>query len=163
MEEWINIKDNNSYSISSLGRVRNNKTGRILKNINHYSGYQHVRLQKKYYSVHRLVATHFIPNPFTKEDVNHINELKDDNRVENLEWTTTKENVNHGTRTERQIKTMSKTIYAIDKYGNKYWYESTKTFAKEHGCFATNVTQALLTLTSKGNKKTIKGFTFEYA
>ena len=55
----------------------------------------------KQYSVHRIVAEAFIPNPNQREEVNHINEDKADNRACNLEWCTHKENSNHGTRGQR--------------------------------------------------------------
>ena len=55
----------------------------------------------KQYSVHRIVAEAFIPNPNGYAEVNHINEDKTDNRAYNLEWCTHKENSNHGTRGER--------------------------------------------------------------
>lgn len=163
MEEWRVIQASPRYLISSKGRVKNSKTGRILKHNVHYkSGYVYIKLLKKHYSIHRLVALAFINNPMNKEDVNHIDENKQNNNVENLEWTTTKENVNHGTRNERQSETLSIPIYAIDNEGTKTWYKSTKDFAEKHKCFSTNVTQALLTLTKKGNKKTVRGYTFEY-
>lgn len=60
-----------------------------------YFGYIIVRIKSVTYRVHRLVATTFIPNPENKPFINHKNGIKSDNRVENLEWCTAKENLKH--------------------------------------------------------------------
>lgn len=69
----------------------------------HHGGYPAVELskenKKKPYSVHRLLAIHFIPNPLNKPEVNHINGIKTDYRLENLEWCTRRENMHHADRT----------------------------------------------------------------
>lgn len=86
------------YSVSSLGNIKNNKTGAILKPF-YRNGYSRVQLcnngKKKNYSVHRLVAETFIGNYNAKPNVDHINTIKDDNRVINLRWATQKENMNN--------------------------------------------------------------------
>lgn len=98
------------YEVSNMGRVRNAKTGRIRKYIITTWGYTRVGLlsngtEKKIF-VHRLVAEAFVPNPDPehKTQVNHINEDKTDNRAENLNWMTPKENCNWGTHNERARK-----------------------------------------------------------
>ena len=100
MEEvWKEICPN--YFVSSLGNVESFKYGkrRRLKPWLDLRGYLKVRFyfdkKKKNFSVHRLVATAFIPNLENKPEVNHINGIKVDNRVENLEWATCLENVHH--------------------------------------------------------------------
>lgn len=110
MEEiWKYIPGfDNAYQVSNLGRVKSmnyNHTGKekLRKLDLKKTGYQQVELFKnrkpKVCLVHRLVAITFIPNPENKKEVNHINGIKDDNRVENLEWVTPSENVRHSYNT----------------------------------------------------------------
>ena len=108
MEEWKAIKGYEGlYEVSNLGRVKSisytNQYGTfdrvvILKGWI-CEGYPCVQLtrnnEKKTFKIHRLVAETFISNPDNLPEVDHINTIRDDNRVENLRWVTHKENMNN--------------------------------------------------------------------
>lgn len=87
------------YEVSNLGMVKNIKFNKILKPVTDSDGYYVVGLhghnKRSIKKIHRLVAIAFIPNLENKPQVNHINAIKNDNRIVNLEWATAKENVNH--------------------------------------------------------------------
>jgi hypothetical protein len=98
MEEiWKEIEGTDGkYHVSSHGRVKSyarQKEGKILKIRNNKNGYPYLVKLKL---IHRLVANAFIPNINKLRCVNHINGIKTDNRIENLEWVTHSENIIHG-------------------------------------------------------------------
>ena len=112
------------YMVSNWGRVKSIKFGkeRILKPVTNSSGYLLVGLYKnnieKKYSVHRLVAEAFIPNPYNLPQVNHKDENKQNNVVSNLEWCTHEYNNTYGTRIKRQKEKIKKPIIQCDIKGN---------------------------------------------
>ena len=88
------------YYINKLGEIFSKKRHKQRKlKLSNCNGYSivclHVNGKQKNEYVHRLVAKTYIPNPDNRKEVNHINGIKTDNRVENLEWCTAKENTNH--------------------------------------------------------------------
>lgn len=118
MEIWKETLVNPYYEVSNLGNVRSKdrpqknrwgtfiKKGQLLKP--YYTGkdrkYLKVDINRKSYAVHRLVAEVFIPNPENKPQVNHKDENPSNNRIDNLEWVTNKENCNYGTKMQNYYK-----------------------------------------------------------
>jgi hypothetical protein len=137
MEIWKPIIGyENLYEISNLGNVKSLQKGfkkeKILKNRPNNLGYVRVDLRSngksKTIYTHKLVAIHFIPNTYKKLQVNHINGIKSDNRIENLEWVSSNENQCHRySKTKRASKfigvTKSKNNWKSEiVYMGKYFY-----------------------------------------
>lgn len=139
METFKDIKGfENIYQISNKGTVKSlrfNKE-RILRTQTDIFGYHYINLNcdgKSYkYKIHRLVAEAFIPNPNNYPIINHINEDKTDNRVENLEWCTYSYNNTYNDRAKKSGKksgkTLSRPIIQLTKNGEfiREWESATE-------------------------------------
>lgn len=171
-EIWIPVKDYEGlYEVSNLGNVRSLGNGnsnnseyhkiRVLKPYVCTNGYLGVVLcknkQKKKHLVHRLVAEAFIPNWFDDQEVNHIDEDKINNRVENLEWCDHKFNCNYGTRNKRVAEQQSKPVLQYTKNGEfvKEW--SSIMEADRNGFNCSNIIRCC-----KGKQKQYIGFIWKY-
>lgn len=168
MEIWKDIQGyEGSYQVSNLGRVKS--VERITREGNHRSekqmklqktkrGYLTVILTKegnqKLHYVHRLVGIAFIPNPTGKEQINHINEQKEDNRVENLEWSTAKENMNWGTAIDRRSKKLRKPVICIEL---GMLFDGLLEAEKQTGAKRPNICKCL-----KGIRETAGGYHWKY-
>lgn len=150
------------YQVSNLGRVKRVATSRVLNGMNSGSGYVQVGLYKQGVVsrklIHRLVAQAFIPNHEHKSEINHIDEDKTNNNINNLEWSTRKENINHGTRNERVSKIKSIPIIATNLKTGKYReFYGTSECARQLGLNHSHITNVL-----KGRRRQTGGYTFQY-
>lgn len=135
MEEiWKPIKGFCGYEISNLGRVKSfrvdNINGKIMKPYKTTKGYLQIdisldgrkRKNRKHLAVHRLVAEAFLPNENNLPQVNHKDEDKENNCVENLEWCDNDYNAHYGNHIENVANAIRTDIYSIDKDGNKEYF-----------------------------------------
>ena len=159
------------YKVSNLGRIlslnyRNTGKAELMNPSTNTDGYSKVSLrkngEKKTCYVHRLIAQTFIPNPENKSEVNHIDEDKTNNRVDNLEWKWHKDNINHGTHNERSAKTrtngkLSKKVLQLSLDG-----ELIREWESTHECGRNGFCQGAVADCCNGKRKTHKGFRFMY-
>lgn len=176
-KEWVDYRG--LYQVSNFGRVRSldrivnhnhnhnhikylTLKGKCLKTLKGGKGYLHVRLYKdgipKRYKISRLVYFTYNPDADTKLQVNHIDEDKLNNRLDNLNLMTAKENCNYGTRNIRSALALSKTVLQFDKNGNfiKDW-SSIKEAARITNMSASNIVRCC-----KERTKFCGGFIWKY-
>ena len=202
MEEWRDIKGYEGYyQISNWGRVKSLKrtvwdsrgcyrkvAERILKAGDNGHGYLFVELCKdgkdKAYRINRLVAQAFLPNPDNLPEVNHKDEDKTNNKVENLEWCSKLYNINYGTgrkrsaekrakkagkktaeklrgrkQTEEHIKKRSKPVFSVDKKsGLIMWWQSATEASRQLGISQGNICECC-----SGKRKSAGGHIWFYA
>ena len=148
--------------VDKIGR-KYNKKGRILKLSTNNNSYLKVGLcndkgKKRNFFVHRLVCEAFHENPENKPWVNHIDENKANNVASNLEWSTVKENCNHGTRNARNANAKSKAVgqYTLDGNLIKVW-QSAMEVHRQLG-----VDYSAVSKVARGERKTAYGYVWKY-
>ena len=155
METWKDVPGYEGfYEVSTNGNVRRFGKNKNLKPIENNRGYTSVHLCKdnarKKHRVNRLVAMAFIANEGKLPQVNHIDENKANNNVENLEWCDPKYNSNHGTRNKRiSVSVLCKETGMV--------FPSTVTAADWAGTFPSCISRCC-----RGGRKSAGGYRWEY-
>lgn len=158
VETFVKIEGFENYEVSNLGKVRNIKSGRMLKPQLNRNGYlMHLLYEnnkQKHLYLHRIIAIAFIDNPEEKPCVNHIDENKLNNDLSNLEWCTVKENNIHGTRTKRVAEKCFKKVIQLDLNDNVLnEFESMTQAEQETGASVSHISSCC-----NGKRKSAGGF-----
>lgn len=158
MIDPVPIKGFESYSVDMLGNVYNRYGKRLRQEVSS-NGYLRVSLSSKKHKhkkllVHRIVAEAFIPNPENKAQVNHKDEKRTNNRVDNLEWVTPIENLNYSNVIEKASVAKHRKVRCIT---TGVVYDSFKAITAELGLSHSN-----LVACCNGRRKTCGGLKWEY-
>ena len=172
-ETWVSINNADNYMISNFGNVKSidrivhykNGTsrffkGRMLTPRMHTRGYLIISIvcnDGKYRTlyIHKLVAQHFINNPYNLSEVNHKNEDKTDNHDWNLEWCDRSYNINYGNRNNKVAKKLSKKVRCIE---TGVIYKSLHEAAKIN-----NIGVNMIARCCNKQRNTTHGYHWEYA
>ena len=119
VEIWKDIPGyEGRYQASNLGRIKSVKSQTIMSNKRSDNDYIIVNLckdgKKRSFTAHRLIAKTFLPNPDNLPCVNHKNENKQDNRVDNLEWCSQSYNSTYGSRPRKQAEKLGKRVICVE-------------------------------------------------
>ena len=159
MERWATANENPNYEVSDFGRVRNKRTGKILKPRPTPNGYQRVNIRtetSRDLYIHRLVADSFCDHPNGCDVINHKDNNPKNNKASNLEWTTQFENVHYGMKQKRYKHNAVSVVGYKD--GNEYQFVSAHEAEKHTGC-----DHSMIIKCCKGKNGTTHGFTWRYA
>ena len=163
-EIWKTVEGYENYQVSNLGNVKClnfHMTGKekSLKLQKSKNGYLYVDLflnsERNHKSVHRLVAETFLENPDNLPCVNHKDEDKTNNRVNNLEWCTHLYNNTYGTRTEKAAKKLFKPILCIE---TGFLFSSMHEASEKTGVYQSGISKCC-----SGKQKIAGGFHWKYA
>ena len=147
-----------NYTIDENGNVFSKKRNRYLKPIKHKSGYPTVNLfsngESKSFSIHRLVATAFIPNPKNLKEINHKDENPENPNVDNLEWCTRQYNNNYGGRTDKCIEKLGKKVMCVE---TEQVFRSTREAER-----LTGIKSCAICMVCGGKRPTAGGFSWIY-
>lgn len=160
MERWAPVNGYENYEVSDRGDIRNKYTNKVLSS-KYDRGYERVTLYNKgirnMKQVHRIVAEAFIDNPENKDEVNHINGDKRDNRIQNLEWCTRSANMKHAYATGLKHHSGGLSKRSLRVIETDQIYYSAYDCARELNLDQGHINQCLT-----GKRQTHKGYHFEY-
>lgn len=147
-----------NYTIDENGNIFSKKRNIYLKPFKNKSGYPAVNLssngKSKFFTIHRLVAKTFIPNPNNFKEINHKDENRENANVNNLEWCTRKYNNNYGKRTEKCIEKLGKKVMCVE---TKQVFRSTREAER-----LTGIKSYSICMVCGGKRMTAGGFSWIY-